>query len=313
MAGLEQDCVKRIVGYECEFVKPPPEKYVQLECPVCLFIIRDPHQVDCCGNKFCGACIDQIKSSNKACPLCNEEKFTSFQDKKLQRVLNDEQVQCSKQIRGCMWTGKLGQLEEHLNTQSETGCLFVEISCIDCGNLIERQNMQNHRIQDCPYRPYSCEYCHEYESTYNEVTNNHWPACKCFPVPCPNECSSTSLQRQNLEKHIANECPMRPIRCELYNVGCPEKLPQKDMAKHLQNNLSAHVSLLATNYAMQQEKISKLENENRLLKITLESLLQIRPLSPLAMTQFEYHKKRAIGGIPLPHILTLRATKFVWE
>ncbi len=36
------------VGFDCEFLDPPPD-ILQTECPVCLQIIREPHQVTCCG------------------------------------------------------------------------------------------------------------------------------------------------------------------------------------------------------------------------------------------------------------------------
>ncbi len=69
----QQQADKRIIGFDCEFMEPPPERYVQSECPVCLQIIREPHQVTCCGKKFCKACIEHIKVTKKPCPTCNEE------------------------------------------------------------------------------------------------------------------------------------------------------------------------------------------------------------------------------------------------
>ncbi len=36
----QQQADKRIIGFDCEFVKPPPSEYIQSECPVCLQIIR---------------------------------------------------------------------------------------------------------------------------------------------------------------------------------------------------------------------------------------------------------------------------------
>ena len=47
----------------------------------------------------------------------------------------------------------------------------------------------------CDKRPFSCEHCNEYESTYDDVINNHWPVCGCHPVHCPNEYHGCILAR----------------------------------------------------------------------------------------------------------------------
>ena len=265
-ANNQQQADKRVIGFDCEFVKPPPSEYIQSECPVCLQIIREPHQVTCCGNKFCKACIEHIKANKKSCPTCNE-KFSSFSDKGLKRSLYSLKVRCSHQKDGCEWTKELRQLDEHLNTdplpeKQLDGCQFVEIDCIyNCRNQLQRRYIQNHQIKDCPKRPFGCEHCHDYKSTYDDVTNNHWPVCGSFPVPCPNQCGST-IQRQNIESHVADECPLTTINCNFHHVGCAVKLPRQDMPEHLRENLLTHISLSASSHAKQQDKIAKLVDEN---------------------------------------------------
>ncbi len=151
----QQQADKRIIGFDCEFVKPPPSEYVQSECPVCLQIIREPHQVTCCGKKFCKPCIEHIKATKKPCPTCNEE-FSSFADKGLKRSLYTLKVRCSHQKDGCEWTGELRQLDEHLNTDPQPekqldGCQFVEMDCIyNCGDQLQRRYIQNHQIKVAP-------------------------------------------------------------------------------------------------------------------------------------------------------------------
>ncbi len=304
----QQQADKRIIGFDCEFVEPPPERYVQSECPVCLQIIREPHQVTCCGKKFCKACIEHIKAIKKPCPTCNEEEFSNFPDKGLKQLLYDLKVRCSHQKDGCEWTGELRQLDEHLNTDPQPekqldGCQFVEIDCIyNCGNHQQRRYIQNHQIKDCPKRPFGCEHCHDYKSTYDDVTNNHWPVCGSFPVPCPNQCGST-IQRQNIDSHVADECPLTTINCDFHHVGCAVKLPRQDMPEHLRENLLTHISLLATSHAKQQDKITSLEAENRILKTKINELepmlrtappiVNSRPLGApvLTMTNFQQHKR----------------------
>ena len=185
---MAQNPNKRVVGFDCEFLEPPPEHLLQSECPVCLQIIREPHQVTCCGKKFCKACIEHIKAIQKPCPTCNEEDFSNFPDKGLKQSLYSLKVRCSHQKDGCEWTGELRQLDEHLNTDPQPekqldGCQFVEIDCIyNCGDHLQRRYIQNHQIKDCSKRPFGCEHCHDYKSTYDDVTNNHWPVCGSFPM-----------------------------------------------------------------------------------------------------------------------------------
>ncbi|XP_064385189.1 TNF receptor-associated factor 4-like [Halichondria panicea] len=312
----QQHADKRIIGFDCEFVKPPPSEFVQSECPVCLQIIREPYQVTCCGKKFCKACIEHIKAIQKPCPTCNE-KFSSFADKGLKQSLYSLKVRCSQQKNGCEWTVDLRQLDEHLNTDPQPekqldGCQFVEIDCIyNCGDHLQRRYIQNHQIKDCSKRPFGCEHCHDYKSTYDDVTNNHLPVCGSFPAPCPNQCGST-IQRQNIDNHVVDECPLTTINCDFNHVGCAVKLPRQDMPKHDNNSLSAHMSLLATSHAKlileneissarQKAEFNILVEENKQLRMKITELAPLQQMltvnskslgAPvLTMTNFQQHKR----------------------
>ncbi|XP_064400049.1 TNF receptor-associated factor 4-like [Halichondria panicea] len=303
----QQQDDKRIIGFDCEFVKPPPSEFVQSECPVCLQIIREPHQVTCCGKKFCKACIEHIIVIRKLCPTCNE-KFSSFADKALKQSLYSLKVHCSHQKDGCEWTGELRQLDEHLNTDPQPKrldrCQFVEIDCIfNCGDKLQVRNIENHQSEDCPKRPFGCEHCHSYESTFDDVTNNHWPMCGSFPVPCHNQCGST-IQRQNIDSHVTDECLLTTINCDFHHVGCVMKLPRQDMPEHLRENLLIHISLLATSHAKQQADIATLVEENKQLTMKIIELMPLQqmiivnskpPLGApvLTVTNFQQHKRDA--------------------
>ncbi len=296
----QQQPDKRRIGFDCEFVEPPPKRYIQSECPVCLQIIREPQQVTCCGKKFCKACIEHIK---KPCPTCNEEQFSNFPDKGLKQSLYDLKVRCSHQKDGCEWTGELRQFDKHLNTDPQPGkqldgCQFVKIDCIyNCDDQLQRRYIQNHQIKDCTKRPIGCEYCHDYKSTFDDVTKNHWPVCGSFLVPCPNQCSST-LQRQNIDSHVADKCPVTTINCDFHHVGCAVKLPRPNMPKHLRDNLLTHISLLATSHAKQQVELASLVEENKHLRmkmaelVPLQQLLKVKYQAPvLVMANFQQHKR----------------------
>ena len=84
--------------------------------------------------------------------------------------------------------GELGSLPQHLNLTPQegdrlTGCQLVAIQCAFCLDDIQRNGLKEHEEDLCPERPYSCEYCEEYESTYKDLTANHIGK-SALPVQC---------------------------------------------------------------------------------------------------------------------------------
>ena len=260
-------------GFDCKFVEKPPEPF-QSECPVCLLVLCDPHQATCCGYGFCRSCIEKIKLRNKPCPCCKTEEFDSFADKRLKRSLSGYKVFCTNENEGCEWTGELGELENHLNSNPSQdkqleGCQFVQVTCLHCFQLYQRSIVQVHQNEQCPRRPFSCEYCKDVDSNYEDVTINHWPVCGYYPVQCPLGCGQ-SIERRSYDSHVNNTCALKFIECEFSKVGCDVKLPRKDMLAHLTNGLGHHMSLLLTNQGKLQveneqlkAKCTTLEAENR--------------------------------------------------
>ena len=276
-------------GFDCEFIKHPPEDF-QADCPVCLLVLREPHQVTCCGYTFCRTCIERVQIQKSACPTCNETGFSVFQDKRLQRSLYAYHVRCSHEKDGCQWTGELGELDKHLNINPKLGeqligCQFAQVECNHCYELFQRRYVATHQTSECIRRPFSCDYCSNYEAGFEDVTQKHWPVCEFYPVPCPNECGMCP-ERQNLEHHMSKDCPLTVVKCDFHYAGCEVQLPRKDMPAHLAKNLVTHVSQLATynDKAMTERdqnmtqltedlsrKIEQLEKKNKSLQ---ESLLE---------------------------------------
>ena len=135
------------------------------------------------------------------------------------------------------------------------GCMFVELTCTyQCGELLQRYAIIKHETNYCRRRPSSCAYCKEYKSTFEDVTNKHLLVCKCYPVPCPNNCTPFKMERQNLKHHLNEECPLAVVECGFSYVGCEVKLPRKEMPAHIEGKPRGHVSLLA---AYSQKLIAK--------------------------------------------------------
>ena len=285
-------------GYNCEFVEKPP-KIVQSGCPICLQIIREPHQADCCGYAFCRVCIKRVKADDKPCPCCKAEKFDKFEDKRLKQILYKFKVYCANKEQGCQWVGELSQLDNHLNsnpTQEKQleGCKFTLIKCIHGSGLVQRSNIHVHQSLQCSKRPFSCEYCKDFDSTYEDVITNHWLECSYYPIQCTNRCGKTT-ERQQLNAHISSDCPLTVVDCEFSHVGCEVKLPRKHMAAHLMENVAMHLSLQAANY---KHMVNQLKKENEELKQEVARLTQdlqqiCTPICPpmFIMDKFKQHRR----------------------
>ena len=270
-------------GYDCEFVTPLPESF-QAECPICLQILKEPCVISCpCGQKICRECVEQIKNDKKPCPLCNKTEFLFIRDYGLERYLKDQNIFCSKKKLGCQWKGKLRDFEQHLNENSSpeeqlTGCGFVEVECKHgCGEWYERHFVDTHQNEECPQRPYSCEYCKEYDCTFKDVMV-HYDKCAKYPVMCPNKCQDDPLWRSKIEDHLNDDCPLIEVSCPFAYAGCEVKLPRKDMPGHTAD-ISIHFPLLAsyTRVIEQKQKAteSQFEEKLKVMEKQFEERLQI--------------------------------------
>ena len=277
-------------GYDCEFVERPKE--LETDCPICLLVLRDPFQASCCGNSICQSCINRVQADKKSCPTCNEADFSVFADKRsVRRSLYAFQVRCTHQKSGCEWIGELGGLERHLNLKPELGkqfigCRFVEVACTQCREYFQRRHVHAHKSESCPQRPFSCDYCEDYGSVYEDVVNNHWPVCKCYPVPCPNECG-VSPERQNVETHVNTVCPLTVVNCDFHYAGCEVQLVRKDMPTHLAESLATHISLLIT----QTQTLAGRGGQDNLLPHLSLLVLHNQQLTQLTLQQKESLKE----------------------
>lgn len=256
---------------------------VQWSCSVCLLILRQPHLISCCGQNYCHQCIQQVMAGSKPCPLCNAEGFQVLHNKGLERSLADLGVRCSYRERGCEWTGELRQYEQHLNLEPEpdqqlTGCKYVELECSNkCGGWFRRGAISRHQREQCPQRPFCCDYCREYTSVHANVVYRHWPVCKCYPMECPNRCSAYAIERQHLADHLEMECPLKMVECEFRSAGCDILVPRQDMDEHLEEFHLQHTSLLATaNQKLQEEVAEGVEQRARLANEAKAELARVR-------------------------------------
>lgn len=229
-------------GYECIFVSEPPQ-HLQIECSICLCVLQDPHIIDCqCGSSYCLLCIQPLCEKNRPCPLCNCSFTTQMPNPKLKRTLNGLLVYCSfKEAGSGQWRGELGDLKGHLTRDPVSkcrGCKFVDVECFYCENKFKRCFIEEHENSECSKRIICCDYCGDYESTFEDIKENHVTVCPSRPVSCPNVCGEMPLYK-DLSEHLATSCPLQVVDCCFSYAGCEAKVLRRDIEAHV--SCHAHV------------------------------------------------------------------------
>ena len=121
---------------------------------------------------------------------------------------------------------------EYLQDDCLRFVVSVGIACtFGCGQYCcSKHEMKEHMRQYCLKRPTTCEHC-GYHSTYDTVTEKHYPVCLMIPINCPNNCTEKSFERCQLHQHL-NKCSLQLIECPCSNTGCSVQLTHKEMAAH---------------------------------------------------------------------------------
>ena len=266
---------------ELSFVNKLPE-HVEIECPVCLNILANPHLVSCCGHNFCEDCIERVKASNGACPMCQERDFQAMVNKGHLRIINGLQVYCANKENGCKCKGKFKDLSTHLNKGKREGeCQYEEVKCRyeKCEERKQRQDLNHHEAKECPQRPFKCQYCNA-RGIYHSITKKHYKKCLQYPVRCPNQCTLTQMPRGSVTDHVNNECPLQPVDCVFSWAGCKERPLRKDIELHTTD--TKHMMILAV-------ACGELKKENEKMQDQIVSLHHVAandsyPILPITVT-----------------------------
>lgn len=135
-------------GYDPEvipFVEKPPE---DLECPLCLVVLKNPFLVECCGHHFCETCIGRVKAAGQPCPMCSNPIPNMILDRKTMRLVEGLKVYCKERGKGCQWSGELRYSNEHIPQ-----CMFSMMECsYGCKQQFPRHEWENH-MESCPRSP----------------------------------------------------------------------------------------------------------------------------------------------------------------
>ena len=255
-------------GYWCNFVDSVPE---DLLCKSCTKVARRFSVTECCGESYCYTCIKDTQQEGKPCPKCGTENFSIYKQPKYQKRVENIPVFCSMKERGCGWSGKLEQLDTHLDPDQDN-CQFVDSLCpLNCQKSIPRNKVSQHVMENCVERDYICQHC-GFNATYQEVVSIHIPECKYVPLQCPNRCGVT-CEREDMEDHM-KMCRLEEVECEFEKVGCNRKFKRENEGEHFHEHFPQHLTMTAAKCVKirdeLQQKIQdqeqKIENQEQKLK-----------------------------------------------
>ena len=244
-------------GYEYEFVETCPEAVM---CRICRCASKEPYMSVCCGHPFCKSCLvmqRQATSVNYACPVCRSEAdFITVPYVALHRIIAELHVYCTNKEKGCEWQGELNDINSHFN-----GCQFQEVQCSNnCGMMIQRRYLDNHVHINCSHCTVNCHYCHV-EGECHFIKGQHQDNCPKFPLPCPYECGTDNIPRDELGEHMAR-CSLEEIRCEFYNVGCDAMIARNDLKEHNRTMVNEHHQLLVEANLLNAQNMQEVTQQN---------------------------------------------------
>lgn len=284
-------------GYDYKFVEEVPEKYL---CNICMKVLQEPQLTDCCGQNYCASCLQTwfAQQGKKQCPQCRQENLTHIIYWPLKREINELKIHCSNYKKGCKTVVKLGELANHLSGNKTIACKYVSVTCTNnyCGVQILRKDLKKH-LDECPMRKYQCQYC-DYESTYKEITTNHYAQCTDYPVDCPNQCGAEPIKRKEVPAHKLT-CPQEPVKCPHQEAGCKAKLVRSELASHMAENSQQHLVDMMKAFTELKKKVGSLESHQQSLVTSMQNIRS--EIDYINTKEAQAHTKSLIYLIEMQH------------
>ena len=230
------------------------------QSPHCSETLEDYFVTKCCSNHV-GESTTQENVSHR--PICKPKPVNEAVDKEFQRIIDEQIVQYSQKDHGCSWVGK-GM--RHLNNNAEECHL---IPCLKCEKKVYHNKLKQHIDEECQLRPYACEFCNKYSSTYDNVITQHYFECPDFLMPCPNQCTDVKFKRSNLDEHLLTECPDEIVSCRFSEMGCKDKMKRSELQQHMEDSVLQHQLLMC-------DAFKEIKKENEQLRRDQEELAALK-------------------------------------
>lgn len=113
-----------------------PDSLRQLECTICLDVLRDAVMHTACSKSMCATCIAGLPSCPHCRADCTDASWVPNLD--LRNVVESQRVRCSNHGDGCPWQGVLSSLSAHIADECAKtliDCPFRDKFGCDCARV----------------------------------------------------------------------------------------------------------------------------------------------------------------------------------
>nr|XP_009936577.1 PREDICTED: TNF receptor-associated factor 4 [Opisthocomus hoazin] len=164
-----------------------------------------------------------------------------------------EQVLSSRERRVQLWLQTLPPCLAPGRGHQGT-CPQESVYCENkCGARMMRRLLSQHTLAECPKRTQPCTYCAK-EFVFDTI-QNHQYQCPRYPVPCPNQCGTPSIAREDVPTHLKESCSTAMLLCPFKEAGCKHRCPKLAMGRHLEESTKAHLGMVCALVSRQRQEI----------------------------------------------------------
>ncbi|XP_027516168.1 TNF receptor-associated factor 4 isoform X1 [Corapipo altera] len=140
-----------------------------------------------------------------------------------------------------------------------------------CGARMMRRLLSQHTLAECPKRTQPCTYCSK-EFVFDTI-QNHQYQCPRYPVPCPNQCGTPSIPREDMPTHLKESCNTAMLLCPFKEAGCKHRCPKLAMGRHLEESTKAHLGMVCALVSRQRQEILELRRDMEELSVSSDGTL----------------------------------------
>ena len=236
LSSSKQTSCKFIGGYDYQFISP-----IDLHCPICMLVPREPLKTRCCSKSFCSQCLLALQQHHlrPACPNCRSQKITqSSYDEETDKRIKELEVYCSHRRGGCEWIGKVREVEAHMRA-----CDHQLVQCPNgCNEIVYPHTLQEHLQETCPHKHVQCPHCSLTDKHRIITGSSHLDVCPELPIPCHNKECEEIIIRKEMEAH-REECPKEIVSCPYSAAGCSEMIKRENLSQHSEDSLRLHLDI----------------------------------------------------------------------
>ena len=234
------------------------------------------------------------------CKPCSyyPDKATPVKD--IRELVRQLYIKCPLSPRGCSWTGKASEGENHLQHCKELLCKCPN----NCGVGVNRKTLDPH-LKVCQMRVLPCEYCGE--ELRAKSIQSHLLTCSLYPVSC--QSCQAEMKRKEEEEHLKN-CPARKqIQMESVPVAV-EVMVAQNVSEY-----KGDYSVLERETEKLKERVTCLERKNQILTKALFSKPELMKYDATIGRILEGFKWRLQGVTGLTKIVSILESPsfYIWH